>query len=74
MRGAIGAGINRLQTAVQVISGQQQNLSSAEDGIRSAVISQEVANMTKFNILMQTGMSALSQANQSQQAVLKLLQ
>ncbi len=74
LRGGIGAGINRLQTAVQVMSSQSQNLASAEDGIRSADISQEVANMTKFNILMQTGMSALSQANQSQQAVLKLLQ
>src|SRR5437588_9041414 len=35
VRGAIGAGINRLQTAVQVISGQQQNLSSAEEDRKS---------------------------------------
>jgi len=30
--------------------------------------------MTEYNVLEQTGMSALSQSNQAQQAVLKLLQ
>jgi flagellin len=73
LRGMIGAGINRLQAASDVMSNQVQNLSGAEDGIRSADIAQEVANMTKFNILSQTGISALSQANQMQQGVLALL-
>jgi flagellin len=73
-RGTIGADINRLGSATNVINNQVQNLSSAEDGIRSADIATEVANMTKFNILNQTGISALSQANQMQQGVLKLLQ
>lgn len=72
-RGEIGAGINRLQSASNVINAQVQNLSAAEDGIRAADIAQEVANMTKFNILNQTGISALSQANQMQQGVLSLL-
>jgi len=72
-RGTIGAGINRLQSASNVITTQVQNLSAAEDGIRAADIAQEVANMTKFNILNQTGISALSQANQMQQGVLSLL-
>ena len=40
----------------------------------SADIPTAVADMTKFNILQQTGMAALSQSNQMQQAVLKLLQ
>jgi flagellin len=73
-RGTIGADINRLQSASNVINNQVQNLSAAEDGIRAADIPTEVANMTKFNILQQTGISALSQANQMQQSVLKLLQ
>ncbi len=73
LRGQIGAGINRLQAASDVMNNQVQNLSSAEDGIRSADIAQEVANMTKFNILSQTGISALAQANQMQQGVLSLL-
>lgn len=72
-RGTIGAGINRLQSASNVINNQVQNLSAAEDGIRAADIGQEVANMTKFNILNQTGISALAQANQMQQGVLSLL-
>ncbi len=74
LRGNIGAGINRLQAATNVMNNQTQNLSSAEDGIRSADITQTVANMTKYQILSQTGISALAQANQMQQSVLKLLQ
>jgi flagellin len=74
LRGDIGAGINRLQAATSVMSNQTQNLSAAEDGVRSADITQEVANLTKFQILSQTGISALAQANQMQQSVLKLLQ
>jgi flagellin len=72
-RGQIGAAINRLQSAVSVIQNQSQNLSAAEDGIRAADIAQEVANMTKFSILNQTGISSLAQANQMQQSVLALL-
>lgn len=72
-RGTLGAAINRLGAASSVISNQVQNLSAAEDGIRAADIAQEVANMTKFNILNQTGISALAQANQMQQGVLSLL-
>ncbi len=74
LRGSIGAGINRLQAASNVMNNQVQNLSSAEDGIRSADITQSVANLTKYQILSQTGISALAQANQMQQGVLKLLQ
>ena len=70
IRGDLGAGINRLQSAVNVINNQSQNLTAAEDGIRSADIAQEVANLTKYSILNQTGISALAQANQTQQQVL----
>ncbi len=72
-RGALGASINRLQSAVNVIANQTQNLTGAEDGIRAADIAQEVANLTKYSILNQTGISALAQANQQQQTVLSLL-
>lgn len=72
-RGTLGATINRLQSATAVIQNQTQNLSAAEDGIRAADIAQEVANLTKYSILNQTGISALAQANQMQQSVLSLL-
>jgi len=74
LRGSIGAGTNRLQAASNVMANQTQNLSSAQDGIQSADITQTVANLTKYQILSQTGISALAQANQMQQNVLKLLQ
>jgi len=73
-RGAIGAVVNRLQSASNVISNQVQNLTSAENGIIAADIPTTVANLTKYSILEQTGISALAQANQQQQLVLKLLQ
>ena len=74
LRGSAGALINQLQAATNVMNNQVQNLTSAEDGIRAADMGQEVANLTKFSILNQTGISALAQANQMQQSVLKLLQ
>ncbi len=74
LRGSIGAGTNRLQAASNVMANQTQNLASAQDGIQSANITQTVANLTKYQILSQTGISALAQANQMQQSVLKLLQ
>lgn len=73
-RGTLGATMNQLQAASNVMNNQVQNLTSAEDGIMSADIPSEVANLTKYQILEQTGMSALAQANQMQQNVLKLLQ
>jgi flagellin len=74
LRGNIGASVSRLQAAGNVISAQIQNLTSAQSDITSADIPTEVANLTKYSILNQTGISALAQANQMQQAVLKLLQ
>lgn len=74
LRGQLGASVNRLQSAGNVISNQVQNLTSAENGIVAADIPSAVANLTKFSILEQTGISSLAQANQQQQLVLKLLQ
>lgn len=73
-RGQIGASVNRLQSASNVITAQVQNLTSASNGIMNADVGKTVSNMTQYNILQSTGMAALQQANQAQQAVLKLLQ
>jgi flagellin len=72
-RGGLGAGINRLQAAVNVANVQVQNVTSSEDSITAADIPTLVANLNKYNILEQTGIAALAQANTNQQAVLKLL-
>ena len=73
MRGAIGAGMNRLQAAVAVIQTQSQNTLAAESAIRDANIAEEVSNLTKFQILAQSGIAALAQANSNSQSVLSLL-
>jgi flagellin len=74
VRGTLGAISNRLTAASNVINSQVQNLTSAENTITAADIPTVVANLTKYSILEQTGISALAQANQQQQLVLKLLQ
>ena len=73
LRGTLGASINRLQAASNVISNQVQNLTSAVDGIRAADIPSAVAALSRFTILNQSGISALAQANSAQQSVLTLL-
>lgn len=74
IRGELGAKSNQLTAASNVINSQVQNLTSAQDTITAADIPTTVANMSKYSILEQTGISALAQANQMQQLVLKLLQ
>lgn len=74
VRGTIGATINQLNAAVNVMNTQVQNLTSGESSIKDADIGQEVANLSKYQILNQTGISALAQANTQMQSVLKLLQ
>jgi flagellin len=74
LRGTIGANINRLQAASNVESVQVQNLTAAEDQITAANIPQQVTKLSEYSILNQSGISALAQANSSQQSILKLLQ
>ena len=72
-RAEIGSGMNRLQSAVAVLQSQSQNTQAAESVIRDANVAEEVANLTKFQILAQSGISALAQANTNSQLVLSLL-
>ncbi len=74
MRGTLGAGMNRLQSAVSVMENQSLNTQSAESTIRDANMAAEISNLTKYQILSQTGIAALSQANASKQSILALLQ
>jgi flagellin len=72
-RAAIGAGSNRLQSAVEVMQSQAINTQSAESTIRDANMATEISNLTKYQILSQTGMAALSQANSQSQSILSLM-
>jgi flagellin len=73
-RGVIGAAVNRLTAASGDMSSEVTNLQSAANSIQNADIGKTVANMTQYNVLQSTGMAALQQSNQAQQAVLKLVQ
>ena len=73
-RGDVGAAVNQLQASQNVVNTEVTNLQSASNSIQNADIGKTVANMTQYNVLQQTGMAALSQSNQAQQSVLKLLQ
>jgi flagellin len=73
-RGNIGASINQLNAASNVASTEQVNLSAAESTIRSTNYGQATSDLAKYQVLSQTGISALAQANSVQQEILKLLQ
>ena len=74
MRGAIGAGLNRLQAGISVMQTQSRNTLAAESQIRDANMAEEITNMTKYQILAQTGIAALAHSNSNSQLVLSLLQ
>ncbi len=73
-RGSIGANVNQLQAASGVASVESENLTAAEDNIRATNYGQATSDLAKYEVLSQTGISALAQANSVQQEVLKLLQ
>jgi flagellin len=72
--GYIGAQINTLNAASSVMSTQQQNIVAAQNAVQATDYATASSNMAKFQILSQTGISALAQANSMQQMVTKLLQ
>ena len=73
-RGYLGSQINTLNSAANVESTEQTNVVSAQNNITATDYGQATSNLSKYQILSQTGISALAQANTVQQEVLKLLQ
>ncbi len=74
VQGVVGAGINQLNFAVGLAQSQITNYTADESGIRDANIAQEASNLTKSQVLSQSSIAALAQANQEPQDLLKLLQ
>jgi flagellin len=72
--GYIGAQINTLNSVSSVLSTQQENVTSAQNAVQATDYASATSNMSKYEILSQTGISALAQANSMQQEVTKLLQ
>lgn len=73
VQGQVGQLQNRLTYAINLAQSQIVNTKAAESRIRDANVAEEAANLTRFNILNQSGIAALAQANQSTSAVLSLL-
>jgi flagellin len=73
-RGLIGADVNELTAASNVASAESVNLASAQSSIQSTDYGAATSDLAKYQVLSQTGISALAQANSVSQEVLKLLQ
>ncbi len=73
VQGNVGAGENKLAYASNLAQSQITNVSAAESGVRDADVAAAAANLTKAQVLQQTSLAALSQANSAPQAVLALL-
>jgi len=73
-RANLGATQNQLQSAVNNLTSNSTNLSDARSRIQDTDYSAETTALAKAQILSQASTAMLSQANQSTQSVLKLLQ
>lgn len=74
MRGDLGAIENRLTSTIRNLGISIENLSAANSRIKDVDIASETAELTKQSILMQAGISVLSQANSVPKMALSLLQ
>ena len=72
--GYIGAQINTLNSVSSVLSTQSENVQSAQNAVQATDYASATSDMSKYEILSQTGIAALAQANSVQQEVTKLLQ
>ena len=72
-RADLGGYYNRLEHAIRGIDIAAENLQSAESRIRDTDMAKEMVDFTKNQVLQQSGMAILAQANQSTQNVLTLL-
>jgi len=72
-RGKVGAVQNRLTKSIANLSVSVENLTAAESAIRDADIAEEVAELTRNQILVQTATAMVGQANLIPQSVLQLL-
>jgi flagellin len=73
-RGKVGAVQNRLVRTIANLGITVENLSAAESAIRDADIAEEVAFLTRNQILVQAATAMVGQANLIPQSVLQLLQ
>ena len=73
IRAGLGTVQNRLNVTVANLGSARENISAANSRIRDVDVAAETAELTRNNILVQAGVSVLSQANQAPQVALNLL-
>lgn len=71
-RGALGGSINAMNAASAAMQNEITNVTSGQDSILATNLPQAVASMSKYSVLEQTGIAALSQSNAAQSNVLGL--
>ena len=69
-----GALQNRLEYTVSNLQNVNENISASRSRIQDTDYAKEAANLARTQVLQQAGMSMLTQANQSTQNALSLLQ
>ena len=74
MRAQNGAEQSRLGFAAELLTVNKANLESASSRIVDVDVAQESTQLARWNVLVQSGTAMLTQANQSAQTALKLLQ
>ncbi|HOA08425.1 MAG TPA: flagellin [Spirochaetota bacterium] len=72
-RADLGAYYNRLEFASKGLMNAYENIQASESRIRDADMAETMVDLTKDQILVQSGTSMLAQANQKAQTVLQLL-
>jgi flagellin len=73
VRANLGALQNRLGSVIETLGITEENFSEANSRIRDVDVAAETADLTKNQILTQSGVSVLAQANQAPTYALKLL-
>lgn len=73
VRANLGAMQNRLVSTISNLGVAEENVSAARSRIKDTDVAQATADLTKNNILLQSGVSTLSQANQTPSLAMKLL-
>ncbi|HAZ40433.1 flagellin [uncultured Exiguobacterium sp.] len=72
-RAQLGAIQNRFEATSSVLSVSVENLTASESRIRDTDMAREMMEYAKYNILNQSGMAMIAQANALPQGVLQLL-
>jgi flagellin len=72
-RGTIGVVENRLQHTISNLDTSITNTTASESSIRDVDMASEISNLTRLQILQQSDVAMLAQANSQPQAVLSLL-